>query len=132
MYANHRSYEYMRLSREGLEHMLNGSSDRRDRAGLPQPRAATLREECPIGRPLGIPREKDDPLAQDRILAHKDSVEGWPVQVGHMQVTQNHITVPLLELRQGVMAIARRADEIAITAQQACEGANYARLIVNH
>ena len=40
--------------RGGLEHGLHSPSDRRDRTGLPQPRAATRREEHPIGLP-GIP-----------------------------------------------------------------------------
>jgi hypothetical protein len=70
--------------RGGLEHGLNGPLDRRDRAGLPQPWAATLREERPMGRPPSIPRENNDPLVQGRILTREDGVEGWPVQVGPM------------------------------------------------
>src|SRR5215510_3080420 len=84
--------------REGLEHVLDGTPDCRDRAGLAQPRAATLREKRPIGRPAGIPREKNHPLTQGRVLTRQDGIEGWPVQVGHMQVTQNHVIGPLLEL----------------------------------
>lgn len=49
-----------------------------------------------------------------------------------MQVTHHHVLVPLLELGQGVTAIARPADVIAIAAQQSCQGAEHARLIVNH
>jgi hypothetical protein len=49
-----------------------------------------------------------------------------------MQVTQNHVIGPLLELDQGVTAIARGIDAIAIAAQQACQGADHARLIVDH
>ena len=118
--------------RDGLEHVLNGPSDRRDRTGLAQPRAATLREERPRGRPPGIPREKNDPLAQGRILTRQDSVEGWSVQFGHVQVTYNHVITPLLEQGEGTMAIVRRADAMAIPAQQTCQGADHARLIVNH
>src|SRR5215831_3192726 len=115
----------------GLEHLLNGTPDRRNRAWLPQPRAATLREERPSGLP-GIPREKNDSLVQGRILTRQNGVEGWPVQVGHMQVAQNHVVMSLLDLDQGVLAIARRADTIAIPPQQAGQGADHARLIVNH
>ena len=89
--------------------MLNGTPERRDRAGFGQPRAATLREEPRAGRTPNIAREKKDPLAQGRILTRQEGVEGWPVQGGPMQVTHNHIIVPLLELGQGVLAIARRA-----------------------
>ena len=39
-----RPREYALGVREGLEHVLNGLPDRRNRAGLTQPRAATLRE----------------------------------------------------------------------------------------
>jgi hypothetical protein len=40
--------------------------------------------------------------------------------------------VLLLESGQGVTAIARRADAVAIAAQEDCQGADDARLIVNH
>ena len=80
----------------------------------------------------GIAREKNRPLAQGRILTCQDGVEGWPVQAGHMQVTQNDVIASLLKLCQGALAIARRADTIAIPAQEACQGADDARLIVNH
>jgi hypothetical protein len=76
--------------------------------------------------------EKNDPLAQGRILPCQEGVEGWPIQVRHMQITHNHVIVPFLELGEGLMAIARRADAIAIPAQQACQGAEHAWLIVNH
>jgi hypothetical protein len=89
--------------------VLNGTPERRDRAGFGQPRAATLREEPRAGRTPNIAREKNDPLAQGRILTCQEGVEGWPVQGGPMQVTHNHVIVPLLELGQGVLAIARRA-----------------------
>jgi len=118
--------------RGGLEHVLNSMSDRRDWAGLAQPRAATLREERRAGRTPRIPCEKNHPLAQGRILTRQDGIEGWPIQVRHMQVTHNHVIGSLLELGEGVTAIARRVDAIAIAAQQACEGAGHARLIVNH
>jgi hypothetical protein len=49
-----------------------------------------------------------------------------------MQVTHNHVIGLRLELGQGVPAIARRADEIAIAPQQSAQGADDARLIVNH
>ena len=71
----------------GLEHVLNGTPNHRDRAGLAQPRAATLREERPACCPSGITREKNDALAQGWILPRQDGVEGWPIQAGHMQVT---------------------------------------------
>ena len=116
----------------GLEHGLNGTSDRRARAGLAQPRAATLREERPAGGTPSIAREKNHPLAQGRILTRQDGVESWPVQAGHMQVTQNDVIASRLKLYQGVLAIARRVDAIAIPAQEACQGADDARLIVNH
>ena len=44
--------------RESLEDVLNGTANHRDRAGLAQPRAATLHEERPIGLAPGIAREK--------------------------------------------------------------------------
>ena len=109
--GSHLTPRVLRLGdRDSLEHVLNGPADRRDRAGLAQPRAATLLEERPAGRTPGIAREKNDPLAQGRILPRQEGVEGWPVQVGHMQVTHNHVIGPLLELGQGVPAIARRLD----------------------
>ena len=117
---------------EALERVLNGTSKRRDRAGLAQPRAATLREKRRGDRTQRIAREKNDALEQGRILPRQDGVEGWPVQDGHMQVTHNHIIMPRLELGQGVLAIARRANAIAIPAQQAGQGADHARLIVNY
>jgi hypothetical protein len=40
--------------------------------------------------------------------------------------------VPHLELSQGMTAIARRTHDVAIAAQQSCQGADDARLIVNH
>jgi hypothetical protein len=49
-----------------------------------------------------------------------------------VQVTHNHVIGPILELGQGVLAIARRADAIAIAAEQPGQGAAHARLIVNH
>ena len=49
-----------------------------------------------------------------------------------MQVTQNDVIASRLKLYQGVLAIARRVDAIAIPAQEACQGADDARLIVNH
>jgi hypothetical protein len=112
--------------------VLNGTADRRNRTGLPEPRAATLREERPAGLAPGITREKNDPLAQSRILPREDVIEGWAIQLRHPQVTQNHVIVLRLELGQGVTAIARRADEVAIAAQQSCQGADHARLIVNY
>ena len=59
-----------------------------------------------LAAPPGIAREKNDPLAQGRILPRQDGVEGWPVQDGHLQVTDNHVIVSLLELGQGVPAMA--------------------------
>ena len=112
--------------------MLDGAADRRDRAGLAQPRAATPREERDAGSTPAIAREKNHPLAQGRILPRQEGVEGWPVQVGHMQVTHNHVIVALLEQGKGTMAIGCRPDAVAIPAQQACQGAEQARLIVNH
>jgi len=63
-----------------------------------------------------FPREKNDPLAQGRVLTRQDGVEGWSIQYGHMQVTHNHGIAPLLELGQGVLTMARRADALAIPA----------------
>jgi hypothetical protein len=114
------------------EHILNGTPDRGDRTGLPEPRAATLRQERPAGLATGIPREKNDPLAQGRILPREDGIEGRAIQLRHPQVTQNHVIVLLLELGQSVTAIGRRGHAVAIAAQQGCEGADHARLIVNH
>ena len=48
----------------GLEHVLNGMADRRHRTGLPEPRAARLRE---------------------------DGREGGAIQLRHAQVTHNHV-----------------------------------------
>ena len=101
--------------RGGMEHMLHSPPERRDWAGLGQPRAATLREETPTGRTPRIAWEKNHPLAQGRILTRQEGIEGWPVEVRHVQVTHKHVIEPLLELGQGVLAIARRADAIAST-----------------
>jgi hypothetical protein len=115
-----------------LEHVLDGTTDCRNRTGLPEPRAATLGEERPAGLAPGITREKNDSLAQGRILPRKNVIEGGAIQLRHPQVTQNHVIVLRLELGQGVTAIARRADAVAIAAQESGQGAEHARLIVNH
>ena len=49
--------------RRGLEYVLNGPVNRRDRTGLPQPRAATLGQERAVVLTIDIAREKNDPLA---------------------------------------------------------------------
>ena len=115
-----------------MEHILNGPADRRDRTGLAQPRAATLLQKRPAGHAPTIAREKNDPLAQGGILLREAGVEGGAVQGRHMQVTQDDVVLPLLELSQGVPAIPRRVDVVAIAAQQECQGADKAALIVNH
>jgi hypothetical protein len=45
--------------REVLEHVLNSTPDRRERAGFGQPGAATLREERSTGGTPAIAREKN-------------------------------------------------------------------------
>jgi hypothetical protein len=116
-YLLHRASSPVLGLREGLEDVLNSTPERRERAGLGQPWAATLREERYTGGTPAIAREKNHSLAQGRILTRQEGVEGWPIQVGHMQITHNRVIVPLLELGQGVSAIARRVDTIAIPAQ---------------
>ena len=64
-------------------------------------------------------------------LLPEERVEGPPVEVGHLEVRQDHVIGLLLEPGQGVTAIARRADAVAIAAQESCQGADDARLIVN-
>jgi hypothetical protein len=118
--------------RGALEHLLNGAADRRNRTGLPEPRAATLGEERPAGLAPGLTREKNDPLAQRRILPREDGIEGGAIQLRHPQVTQNYVIVLLLKLGQSVTAIACRGHAVAIAAQQAGQGADHAQLIVNH
>src|SRR5437764_1828694 len=115
-----------------LEHVLNDPADRRDRTGFAQPWAATLFEERPAARAPSIAREKNDPLAQGRILLRQEGVEGGPVQVGHMQVTYNHVVAPLVEQGEGPLAIGRRLDVVAIPAQELGQRADDARLIINH
>jgi len=71
-------------------------------------------------------------LAQGRILPREDGIEGGAIQLRHPQVTHNHVIGLRLELGQGVPAIARRADDVAIAPQESGQGADDARLIVNH
>jgi len=71
-------------------------------------------------------------LAQGRILPREDGIEGGAIQLRHPQVTHNHVIGLRLELGQGLPAIARRADDVAIAAQESGQGADDARLIVNH
>ena len=91
--------------------MLNGTADRRDRSGLPEPRAATLREKRPAVLSPGIAGEKNDPLTQRRILPRQDGIEGGAIQLRHPQVTQNHVIVPRLELGEGITASQEQAPE---------------------
>jgi hypothetical protein len=55
-----------------VEHPCNGAPDGHDRAGLRQPRSPTLLQEPSAGGIEGIPREKNEPRAQGRILTGED------------------------------------------------------------
>jgi hypothetical protein len=86
--------------------------------GLAQPPLATLLEKrLGVGRPE-IPGEKNDPPAQVSMLLPQDGVERWPVELGHAEIRQNDIIALRLELGEGVPAIARGLDGVAVPAQE--------------
>ena len=63
---------------------------------------------------LRIAREKNHPLTQIRILTRQDSVEGWPIEIWHTQVTQEHVIAPLLEQCECAIPIVCRVYGVAI------------------
>jgi hypothetical protein len=80
----------------------------------------------------GIPREKNDPLAQGRVLPEQAVGEGWPIQCGHQEVAQEHVIAPCLKLLPGELPIDRRFDRVPIPVEEADQPADKARRIVNH
>jgi hypothetical protein len=111
--------------------LLNGLPDGGGRAGLVQVRLATLRQERGALAVQGIPRDKDDPLAQGgRLLLH-ERIEGWPVEGGHAQITQDHIVALRAELGQGLVAIGHHVHGVAIPAQELGQRPDKARLVIN-
>jgi hypothetical protein len=52
-------------------------------------------------------------LEQIGILLPQDSIQGWPVESSHTQVTQDDVIAVLVELRQGVRPVVCRVDGVA-------------------
>jgi hypothetical protein len=96
------------------QHLLNSAPDRSDRAGFGQPWAATLRQKCLVVSRAAISSEKNHPLAERRRPLPQVGIERASVQLGHPQVTQDHVIVLRLELREGVPSIARRLDHVPV------------------
>src|SRR6266571_1149489 len=91
-----------------LEHVCNGAPHLSSIAGLWHPRLAGSLQEYHTFRIQDISREKNHPLAQIWILTGQDVVEGWPVEFGHPQITQEEVIAPLLEQSQCKIAIVCR------------------------
>jgi hypothetical protein len=58
-------------------------------------------------------------------------IEGAPVELGHAQVTQDHVIRLRLERSQGVPAIARRRHHVPVALEEPGQRADQARLIIN-
>jgi hypothetical protein len=81
-----------------LQHPLNGASDFIGMAGLIQPWLAALLQKRRALISQDIPREKNHALAQVGMLMHRYFEEGWPINLRHPQITQDHIITMLLKL----------------------------------
>lgn len=113
------------------QHLLNRATKYRDRAGFVQPRAATLRQKRLMLRRAAIPSEKNHPRAERRRPLPQVGIERPPVELGHPQVTQDHVIALPLERGEGVPAIRRRLHDVAVPLEQPGQRADQARLIVN-
>ncbi len=65
----------------------------------------SLCQERPVGGLARRPGEKNHPRAELGILLPKERVEGLPVEVGHMEVRQDHVIGPRAKLGEGVTTI---------------------------
>jgi hypothetical protein len=81
-----------RALRLGLARGLDGTADRRDRAGLPPPRAATLREECPLGDSPSITGEKNGSALNVEITRKARGFAALKTETcEHMQAAYLHV-----------------------------------------
>jgi hypothetical protein len=121
----------LRCRRGTPEHLLNNVPQCRDGARFTQPWAATLRQKRLVIGCGAIPREKHHPLAQRGRSLLQLGIEGAPVELGHAQVTQDHVIGLRLERSQGVPAIARRCHHVPVALEEPGQRADQAGLIIN-
>jgi hypothetical protein len=83
---------------DGLQHVLDATPDGSSRTRLGYPRTATPLEKRFAFDTEGIASEKNHPQGDGRRLQEQVAVEGWPIQVWHPQVQQEHIIAMRLQL----------------------------------
>ena len=113
------------------EHLLHRMPEHRDRAWFVQPWTATLRQKRLVVVRAAIPSEKNHPLAQRGRPLLQVGIERTPIELGHPQVTQDHVIALRLERRQGLASIARRRHDVPVALEEPDQRADQAHLIIN-
>jgi hypothetical protein len=97
-----------------VEHLREHAAHGSHRTGLGQPRLATLLQKGQAVAAHDISREKNHAGEEERILTPYDVIEGGAIEIGELEITQESVIAPRLELGQGPLATLCRVHRVPI------------------